>query len=95
MNELERRITALEARLDRFNSYTTIPLEVDNAFRRRFEDSIGLTLSDKAADSEDVVVVASVDFAGQTTTTANVLADPEEWLKISLGGIPYYIPSFT
>ena len=54
-----------------------------------------LTLSSKAADSEDATPIASVNFGAQSTTTMTVLDNPDAFLEVVINNTTYYIPAFT
>lgn len=93
--QIERGLEEVRERFNSLTANTRIPYEVDRAFRERFSDIIGLTVSSKSINSEDVTVVTSVNFGAQTTGTGVVLDDPDAWLQVTLAGIPYYIPAYT
>lgn len=97
--ELLQRIETLEAKLKKLESTTTIPLEVDRAFRARLglEDLASLdyvnglaipAVSAKGADTEDV----SVNEAGAGTYA--VMGDPDGFLEVPIAGTTYYVPYF-
>lgn len=95
LTQLKKQVESLTKKISALESVTTIPHEVDRAFRQRFKDIAGLSLSEKSTDSEDVTVVDSVNFGTSSTTTTAVLNDPDAWLQLTLNGIPYYIPTYT
>lgn len=70
-------------------SSSTIPYEVDGAFRNRFATSLGLVVSSKGADTEDV----TVNESGSSTYT--VMDDPDGFLEVNINGTVYYLPYFS
>ena len=89
MNEdLARRVEQLELEIKNLKSSTTIPFEVDRAFRDRFRDILILKPSSKNLDSED----QAVDESG--SGTYSVLGDPDGFLVTVVAGTNYYIPYY-
>lgn len=93
MEELLNRIEKLESDIKKLTSSSTIPLEVDRAFRSRLNldtfSTTDITVSSKNADSEDV----SVDEGG--AGTYSVMNDPDGFLELEIEGDTYYLPYFT
>lgn len=75
--------------MESLKASTTIPKDVDGAFRKRFENTQGVSVSSKDADSED----KSVDESG--SSSYNVLTEPDIFLQVTISGTVYYIPAFT
>ena len=71
-------------------SSTTIPHDVDGAFRTRLSNSLGeLSVSAKGVDTEDV----AVNEAGAGSYA--VMNDPDGFLQVTISGTIYYIPYFS
>ena len=68
---------------------TTIPFEVDRAFRDRFRDILLLEVSSKGVDTEDV----TIDAGSINVYTA--MDDPDGFIQTTLSGTTYYIPYFS
>lgn len=91
MESLQRELEQLKERVSRLDNTTTIPLEVDQAFRDRlgignfaaFEPSI------KSASSENQVV----NEAG--SQIYSVLKPPDGFRQITVGGTTFYIAVWT
>lgn len=95
--ELEKRIDKLEQEIQSLKSFTTIPFDVDKAFRSRFGiDNLSLiAASVKSASSENVTAVTGVNFIAETTTTNTVLDNPDIFLEVIVDNTIYYLPAFT
>lgn len=92
MNELlqlKQRIEKLEEELNKLRSSTTIPFEVDRAFRDRFKNILAISVSAKGASTED----QAVDEGG--SATYSVMGDPDGFLQVSIAGTIYYLPYFS
>lgn len=89
--ELLQRIEALEQELEALRSASTIPYDVDSAFRERFRlNNVTIaTVSSKANDSED----QAVNEGG--SGTYSVLKPPDGFLQITINNTVYYLPFFT
>lgn len=88
--ELEQRISVLEDTIRSLSIASSIPYEIDSAFRTRLLSSLILKQSTKSINSEDV----SIDEAG--TATHIVLDDPDYFLEVSLeDGTIVAIPAYT
>jgi len=85
---LEQRIERLEEENKKLRASTTIPFEIDSAFRTRFAKSLGLSVSAKGIDTED----RAVNESG--SGSYNVLKDPDGFLEVSIGAVIYYIPYY-
>ena len=71
-------------------AHTTIPFETQQAFRERFSDLLGFSLSATAATAHDV----SVNEAGISTYT--VMDNPNAFLRLTTNtGTAYDVPAFT
>ena len=89
MDEQEKRdLEELKAWKKSLESSSSIPLNIDQAFRARFEKGSVFTVSTKGADTEDV----TVDEAGLATYA--VMNDPDGFLQVTVGGTIYYLPYF-
>lgn len=95
--QIEQSVEEIREMFKSLTSNAKIPYEVDRAFRERFADITGLTVSGKTLNSEDVSVLNSASWNGSDvdTTSTSVLDDPDAWLQVSLSGVPYYIPAYT
>jgi len=93
IEQLKREIGELKNWKQSLEAAHSIPLPIDQAFRKRFGVGL-LKLSGRSADAEDVTVVTSVNFAGQTTNTTVVMDDPTGFLEITIDGTLCYIPYF-
>lgn len=100
ISQLKEKIASLESQLTQMegiNTFiqslkasTTIPFEVDRAFRDRFRDILTLSVSSsKTADSEDVTV-----NEGGSSSYA-VMNDPVGFLEFTIAGTVYYVPYFN
>lgn len=89
--DLQTQIDEINRQLAQLRDTTTIPLEVDGAFRDRFKLSsfaVLKTQSDKSAGAENVTTSAG---GGNT-----VLGAPDGFLVyVSDTGTPYYFPYYT
>lgn len=98
IQKLQRQIDELQKQLDTLKSSTTIPFDIDKAFRKRFDldnmidqrelDAYIIT-SSKSATSEN----QAVDEAG--AATYSVLKKPDGFVEIVISGTTYYLPYFT
>lgn len=82
IKRLEERIKQLETKLEALGNSSTIPFNVDRAFRTRLASS-NLATSSKSASSED----EAIDEAG--IATHNVLKRPDGYLQADISGIKY------
>lgn len=94
MNELEQlqnRIEELENWKLSMEKSFSIPLEIQQSFKKRFIDPISqpITLSTKSVDSEDI----TINEAGAATKVA--LDDPDAFLQLKVGTTTYYLPAYT
>lgn len=94
---MEERVKQLESEVQELKDFikllqadTTIPFDVEGAFRKRLEDlALAVTTSSKSAGSEN----QAVNEAGMATYS--VLGTPTGWLEIVLDNTTYYIPYFS
>jgi len=86
--KIQGQIKILEGFKKSLESFTTIPFNVDKAWRERFKDIVGLKVSTKDLDSEDQAV--NEGGAG----TYDVLGDPDGFLEFTVQGTTYYIPYY-
>jgi len=84
--DLTREIEELRSWKASLEKSSSIPLNIDQAFRERFST---LVVSSKTATSED----QAVNEGG--VATYNVLKSPDKFLKITVDGVVHYIPAFT
>lgn len=88
--ELERKVDEIYAFMQSLRADATIPFEVQQAFRVRFADVIGITLSGTSADAHD----QTVSEGG--SATYSVMGDPDAFVRITTtSGTQYDIPAFT
>lgn len=87
--EQEQKLNEVYELVQSLKNSTTIPLEVDAAFRTRLTELSGLSVSGKSATSEDV----SINEAGAALHT--VLDDPDGFLEIQIAGSTYYLPYYS
>jgi hypothetical protein len=87
--EQEQKLNEIYAFMQSLKANSTIPIEVDGAFRTRLTGILGLTVSAKSANSEDV----SVNEAG--AASYSVMNDPVGFLEVDIDSVTYYIPYFT
>lgn len=83
------QIDALQKEFDLLKAASTIPYEVEQAFRTRLASLVNLSSSAKGATSES----QTVQEAG--ASTYGVLKNPDLYLQITVNGTTYYIPAFT
>lgn len=88
-DDLIKRIEELEKFKKSLEASTSIPQPVYAAFKDRFSDIVGITVSAKGANSEDV----TVDEAGSNTYA--VMNDPVGFLQVRINNTIYYIPYFS
>lgn len=86
-----RKLEEIYSFMESLKASTSIPLEVDQAFRFRLGlDTVPLTaVSSKNADSEDI----PVDEGG--AALYDVMGDPVGFLQLTLGNTTYYVPYFN
>lgn len=91
IQQLTRRIEALENENRLLKSSNTIPLEIDQAFRDRFLSGVtqAIVADSKSASSEN----QAVNEGG--VATYNVLKPPDGFVSTVLNGATIYIPYFT
>ncbi len=90
MNEEDRqKFNEMYDFIQSLKNATTIPFDVDGAFRDRLSDSLDLMVSTKGANSED----QAVDEGG--SATYDVLGDPAGFLEINIAGTVYYLPYYN
>lgn len=85
---LEQRVMRLEKEDKKLRSSTTIPFDIDQAFRARLKSITGLSVSSKGVNTED----QAVNEAG--VAAYDVLGDPDGFLEINIGGTIYYLPYY-
>ena len=84
MNEdLTREIEELKNWKASLEKSSSIPLNIDQAFRERFSSPV---VSTKTADSESIAV--------NSATTTAVLKEPDAFVKITVNGIVYNLPAY-
>jgi len=90
-NELLRRIEKLEKELNLLKAGSTIPFEVEQAFRNRLRISQYSTLvaDSKAASSEN----QAVNEAG--ASSYNVLKPPDRFIATIINNTTVYIPGYN
>jgi hypothetical protein len=87
-NELKRQLDALLAWKASLEASYSIPLNIDQSFRGRFQ-STTMGQSTKLASSEDRLVQEG------GTQQYNVLTTPDAFLQVIINNTTYYIPAFT
>ena len=98
--EERRKLNEVHAFMQAMQRYDKMPLAAEQAMARRLKiRTIPLIqLSSKSLNSEDVNALVSAEpdgLGGIETVAEAVLADPEAWLMVDLGGTTYHIPAFT
>lgn len=86
--EQEQKLNEVYESIQNLKSSSTIPFDVDGAFRDRLAGSLGLTVSSKGATEEN----QAVDEAG--SGTYSVLGVPSGFLEINISGTTYYLPYY-
>jgi hypothetical protein len=88
--DLIHRITLLEERLKKLENSTTIPFEVEQAFRDRLRISSYSTIESdsKSASSEN----QAVNEGG--SATYSVLKSPDRFVKVVINGQNRYLPAY-
>ena len=91
MEELKNRIQILEEEIKMLKASTTIPYEVDTAFRERFKigDLAKLSASTKTVASE----TQAVNEAG--AASYNVPKINDGFVETTVGGTIIYLPYYT
>lgn len=89
--DTETRLNKIEEELELLKSFTTIPFDVESAFRARLNinDLARIIVSTKSATSEN----QSVNESG--VSSYSVLKAPDAFLQVQVSGSTYYIPIFT
>lgn len=89
--EMEKRILDLEKQMKELHASSSIPLEVDVAFKRRLgiADLSIIVVSSKGITTEN----QAVNEAG--AASYSVLKAPDLFLQLRVSGTTYYIPVFT
>ncbi len=97
--ELKNRVAKLEEFTVSLTGNSTIPYPVGEAMKERILPDVPIvelvSNAEKAASSEDITAVTSVNFGAQTVGTNTVLDNPNGWLKVTFANVAYYIPYFT
>lgn len=92
MNEeiikLQKEIEELKSWKKSLENASSIPLAIDQSFRKRFSVSTPI-VSSKGATTEN----QAVDEGG--SATFSVLKAPDGFLQMTIGTTVYYIPIFT
>lgn len=91
MEDLQRQINELKAEIEMLKADTTIPFNVEQAFRSRLriQDLAELASSSKTAASE----TQAVNEAG--VGSYNVAKPPDGFREYVVGGTTLYIPYYT
>ena len=91
LEQLLQRIDELQQEIDLLKADSTIPYEVEQAFRKRLAISsyTPVVVSAKGANSEDV----SVNEGG--VASYSVMNDPVGFLQVTIASNVYYIPFFN
>ena len=90
LEQIKKELEELKAWKKSLEMSHSIPLNIDQAFRKRFIVSgTSLSTSGKDVNSEN----QSVNEAG--SATYGVLKPPDVFLVVLIGGITYYIPAYT
>ena len=89
-DQLLARIDALEQEIKNLKADSTIPYDVDQAFRKRLAISTftPFVVSAKGASTEDV----SVNEGGASSYA--VMNDPDGFLEVTIANTVYYVPYF-
>ena len=87
--ERDNKINELYAFMQNLSQASSVPFSVEGALKERIGKAIGLSLSLKGADTEDV----AVNEAG--SSSYSVMGDPTGFLEVNIGGIVYYVPYFS
>jgi len=97
LEQLQKELADLKQWKASLERSSTIPLNIDQAFRERFKGlgTIIKTQSAKGVNTEDVTVVNSVNFIAQTAGTTVVLNDPTQFLKVEIDGTIYYLAAWV
>jgi hypothetical protein len=92
MNPLEQRIAELEKQVKALSSMTTIPFNVEKAFKQRLKlDSFGLISIATGFDTAQYL--RAVDEGG--IDSYNVVAPPDDILLVNFDGHTYGIPAYN
>ena len=92
MNELDilkREIEELKNWKKTLENSATIPLVIDQSFRKRFETFSDIITSTKSATSEN----QGVNEGG--VASYSVMNKPDGFLQITISGVVYYLPYFS
>lgn len=84
---MENKILELEAKIKALEADSTIPYDVEQAFRGRLQISSTITSSAKGATSETIAV--------NSATATLVQLAPDAFLQVTVGGGVKYIPIYT
>jgi len=87
--QLKRELEELQRWKKSLESSSSIPLNIDQAFRARFLTAPVIKVSAKGNNSED----RAVDEGG--VATYNVLKEADDFLEVTVDNAIYYIPVYT
>jgi hypothetical protein len=88
METLQEQVNKLEQEWDKLKNTTTIPKEIDSAFRARFANIAGIALSATSATAHN----KTVDESG--SSTYDVMNKPTGFLTVVINGTARDIPYF-
>lgn len=94
LQNLQDQITSLQAQFDTLKSTTTIPKEIDSAFRKRLSLKQVLGVSSKLPSTETVQAVTAINFIAQTFSTTAVPKLMDSFVSITDGVSTYTVPNY-
>lgn len=86
--EMLSEVLETQKQFDLLTSASTIPHEVEQAFRARLRGLSDLVVSPKGATSESQTVQEN------GIATYGVLKNPDLFLQVIVGGVVHYVPAF-
>lgn len=92
--QLERQVAELTKRLNALQSFTTIPFDVEKAFRNRLNLNRDLQeiITDITSEFPSPPLAQSVNEAGMDSY--DVMTTPDYVLKVRLGNLYVGVPAF-
>jgi hypothetical protein len=92
--QLENELAQLKQEFNNLKNSSTIPIEIDQAFRERFDElKLQITNFSGSVPKASTYRDQAVNEAG--AASYNVLSSPSLFLVVNIKGTNYYIPAFT
>lgn len=95
MEEIKQEIQKLNARLDKFESSSTIPLNVDHAFTARLGPNFAKVFTTLKSQSTKNASTETRAVNESGSSSYNVAKPPAGFFLFTVGATDYYIPYYT